>query len=240
MLVWDKVKFLFAPISVRADVHCLSKEMFAKYLRPDDVVYDIGCGQKPFVEFLKGRVKSHIGVDLADGFYKPEHVDLIGSAYSVPAPDGCADAVISSQVIEHLETPLVAIAETHRILKSGGLFFLSFPFLYPIHAEPRDFMRYTEFYVRQEIAADKFEVIDIQRIGGFWYLMGMYLGMYLSQFDRGIIKKLMIVKLINFILAFLCRLIQCAENFVLTKFGKSVDEYNLKWTLDYVCLLKKK
>lgn len=231
---------IFKPISVRADVHSLSEEMFEKYLTADAVVYDIGCGQKPFAEFLKGKVKSHIGVDLADGFYQADKVDIIGTAYAVPAPDGCADAVISSQVIEHLKTPLLAIAETHRLLKSGGLFFLSFPFLYPIHAAPRDFMRYTEFYIRQEIAADKFDVIELQRIGGFWYLMGMYLGMYASQFDQGIIKKLCIVKAFNLFISIICRLLQGAENMVLKAAGKNIENHHAKWTLDYVCLLKKK
>jgi len=228
------------PISVRADVHRLSKKMFEDHLKATDVVYDIGCGQKPFADFLKGRVKSHIGVDLADGFYKPDQVDIIGTAYAVPVPDNCADAVISSQVIEHLETPLIAIQETYRILKSGGLLFLSFPFLHPIHAAPRDFMRYTEFYVRQEIASDKFEVLDMKRIGGFWYMIGMYFGIYLYQFDRGIIKKLYIAHILNSIVSIICRSLQLIEETMLKAVGKNIENYHMKWTLNYVCLLKKK
>ncbi len=234
------MKKLFQPISVRADVHRLSQEMFTKYLQPHDVVYDIGCGQKPFADFLRGKVKSHIGVDLADGFYKPEHVDLIGSAYNVPVPDGCADAVISSQVIEHLETPLVAVAETHRILKSGGLFFLSFPFLYPIHAQPRDFMRYTEFYLLQEIAADKFDVLEVKRIGGFWYIIGMYLCFYLQQFDRGLLRKLYVIKTMVAIFSFLFQMLHQCEGEVLRLFGKEESGFRSQWTVNYVYTLRKK
>lgn len=231
---------IFKPISVRADVLSLSKEMFQKHLTADAVVYDIGCGQKPFAEFLKGKVKSHIGVDLADGFYQADKVDIIGTAYAVPAPDGCADAVISSQVIEHLETPLLAIAETHRLLRSGGLFFLSFPFLYPIHAAPRDFMRYTEFYIRQEVAANKFDIVDVQRIGGFWYLIGLYLSFYFQQMDRGVLKRFYIVKIITFLSNVFFRLIHEAEGALLKFFKKDVVDFRAKWTVNYVYALKKK
>ncbi|HNS44328.1 MAG TPA: class I SAM-dependent methyltransferase [Alphaproteobacteria bacterium] len=234
------MKDFYRPISVREDVRELSEQMFLKYLRPDHIVYDIGCGDKPFAEFLKGRVKAHIGVDLADGFYDPAKVDVIATAYDVPADDGCADAVISAQVIEHLETPLRAIDETYRLLKPGGLFFLSFPFLHPIHAAPRDFMRYTEYYVRQEIAGERFEIVEMQRIGGFWYMMGMYLGIYLYQFDKGIIKRLRLIPFLHLLASLLFRGIGFIERVLLRAAGTKQEDFDAKWTLNYVFLLRKK
>jgi SAM-dependent methyltransferase len=148
--------------------------------------------------------------------------------------------VISSQVFEHLETPLVAIAETHRLLKQEGLFFLSFPFLHPIHAAPRDFMRYTEFYIHQEIAADKFHVIDIQRVGGFWYMIGACFGIYFYEFDRGMLKRLHIIPAIYFCFSVLCRVLHCLEGAMLKVLGKDASGCRAKWTMNYVCLLKKK
>lgn len=230
----------FQKIAMRSDLHALFEKLFVTYMPADAVVYDIGCGQKPFASLLNGRVKSHIGVDLADGFYKPDQVDLIGTAYAVPAPDGCADAVISSQVIEHLETPLIAINETHRLLKSGGLFFLSFPFLYPQHAQPRDFLRYTEFYLKQEIAADKFDVLTFERIGGFWYLMGMYLNLYLQQLDRGVLKKIYLIKIMTFIFSLFFRTLHALEGILFDLVDKDVKEFRARWTVNYVAVLKKK
>jgi SAM-dependent methyltransferase len=230
----------FEKIAMRSDLHRVFEKLFAAYMPRDATVYDIGCGQKPFASFLKGKVKSHIGVDLADGFYKPDQVDLIGTAYAVPAPDGCADVVISSQVIEHLETPLVAINETHRLLKAEGVFFLSFPFLYPQHAQPRDFLRYTEFYLKQEIAADKFEVITFERIGGFWYLMGMYLNLYLQQLDRGVLKKVCIIKILIFIFSLFFRGLHALEETLFNIADKDVKEFRARWTVNYVAVLKKR
>lgn len=224
---------------MRSDLHKLFEKLFVTYMPKDAVVYDIGCGQKPFAPYLKGKVKSHVGVDLADGFYKPDQVDLIGTAYAVPAPDGCADVVISSQVIEHLETPLVAINETYRLLKSGGIFFLSFPFLYPQHAQPRDFLRYTEFYLKQEIAADRFDVLMFERIGGFWYLIGMYLNLYLQQLDKGVLKKIYAIKILILIFSIIFRGFHALEGFLFNIINKDIDEFRARWTVNYVAVLKK-
>jgi hypothetical protein len=74
--------------------------MFLAHM-PTDALVRHRLRQKPFAKFLKGKVKAHIGVDLADGFCASTYVDLIGTAYDV-LPDGSADAIILSQVIEHL------------------------------------------------------------------------------------------------------------------------------------------
>lgn len=230
----------FEKIAMRTDLHRLFEQMFDKYLPQNAILYDIGCGQKPFAGYLKGKIQSHIGVDLEDGFYKPEQVDLIGTAYDVPAEDSCADVVISSQVIEHLEKPIQAISETHRILKPGGRFFLSFPFLYPQHAQPRDFMRYTEFYLKDEIASDKFDVLALERIGGFWYLIGMYINLYMQQFDRGILKKLYVIKILSFVSSLIFRTLHAIEALVFKIAEKDVSEFRAKWTVNYVAVLQKK
>jgi SAM-dependent methyltransferase len=196
--------FLLQPIASRRELHKQLHEMFLAHMPKQALVYDIGCGQKPFAEFLRGKVRNHVGVDLADGFYAPDRVDLVGTAYDVPAPNGSADAIILSQVIEHLETPLLAMKEASRLLKPGGILFLSFPFLYPQHAQPRDYLRYTEYYLKSRLAGDEFEIIECKRIGGLWYLLGLYLAIYLQSLDRGILKRLFITKALTSITGFIC------------------------------------
>lgn len=230
---------LLYPIALRRDLHKQFRHLFTKYLPLDAIVYDVGCGQKPFAEFLKGKVKCHIGVDIADGFYKTDQVDLIGTAYDVPATDGVADIVILSQVIEHLESPLKAIREAHRLLRPGGLLFLSFPLLYPLHACPRDYLRFTEFYLSNEIAGDDFAIVDNIRLGGFWYLMGMYSSMYLQEIDRGVLRKTRFVKLISTLIGWICLTLHEAEGAILSAAGKDVAEIRSRWTANYLAVLRR-
>ncbi len=231
---------LLNPISMRRDLHISFESSFIRYMPSDAVVYDIGCGQKPFSDFLEGRVNGHVGVDIADGFYKPEHVDLIGTAYAVPAGDNIADAVILSQVIEHLESPLSAIKEAHRLLKPGGIMFLSFPFLYPQHAAPRDFLRFTEFYIENKLIDEDFEILEQNRIGGYWYLMGMNTSIYLKAFDKGPLRWFGLLKLTIAILSWLFLLLHRAEGLFLNMVGKSEDNFRAPWTVNYLIVLRKK
>ncbi len=230
---------LVNPISMRRDLHQCLQSFFDRHLPLGSVVYDIGCGQKPFASYLKGKVKVHVGVDLVDGFYKTDQVDLIGSAYEVPAPDGIADAVILSQVIEHLETPLQAIRECHRLLKPGGLMFLSFPFLYPVHVEPRDFLRFTEHYLRQEIASQAFEVVESKQLGGYWYLTGMYAAMYLQDLDRGPLRTLRVVKVVSAMAQLVCLGLHKLEGMLLSAAGKDPERVRARWSVNHVTVLRK-
>jgi SAM-dependent methyltransferase len=228
------------PIELRRDVRNGLQKYFLKYLTPQMEVYDVGCGDKPFAAFLDGRVKAHIGVDIENGFYDRRHIDLIGSAYSIPTGDSTADAVISSQVIEHLDDPRAAIKETARILKEGGLFFLSFPFIYPIHALPHDYFRYTEFAASTMLKEQGFEIIEQQRIGGFWYCAGLFTGMYIKAFDRGVFKKIYLVKALNCFLKWACLGLHKLEACVLRVAGKNASDFRKVWTVDYIIVARKK
>lgn len=229
-----------SPVNLRRDVRDSLKEYFSTYLKPDMAIYDIGCGDKPFAPFLKDKVKEHIGVDIEDGFYDSSHIDMVGTAYEVPAPDGSADAVISSQVIEHLEKPVDAILETHRLLKPSGLLFLSFPFMYPIHAAPHDYCRYTEFSMDKMLDDNGFELLEKRTIGGFWYCIAMFSGIYLSSFNRGAIKYIYIVPFISWIAKSILRLLHELEGMGLQLLNKDKDHFRKSWVVNYVLVAKKK
>jgi SAM-dependent methyltransferase len=106
-------QILVDPISLRREVRRSLMGFFRKHLTGEMSVFDVGCGDKTFAAFMAGRVKEYIGVDIEDGFYDSGHIDLIGDAHSVPIGPDLADAVISSQVLQHLERPLDELAEAH-------------------------------------------------------------------------------------------------------------------------------
>ncbi|MGH2892348.1 MAG: class I SAM-dependent methyltransferase [Solirubrobacteraceae bacterium] len=57
---------------------------------------------------------------------------LDADATSLPVPDGCADAVLLLDVIEHLARPADAITEAHRVLRPGGVVIISVPHRGPL------------------------------------------------------------------------------------------------------------
>jgi SAM-dependent methyltransferase len=56
-----------------------------------------------------------------------------GDAATLPVPDGCADAVLMLDVLEHLGDARPAVAEAHRVLRPGGVLMVSVPHRGPQH-----------------------------------------------------------------------------------------------------------
>jgi len=56
-----------------------------------------------------------------------------GDAADLPVPDGCADAILLLDVLEHLADPRRAVEEAHRVLRPDGILVLSVPHRGPLH-----------------------------------------------------------------------------------------------------------
>lgn len=227
------------PLCLRTDVRNGLQDMFGRYLTKDMVVYDVGCGQKPFSDYMDSHAKEYIGVDIPNGFYDSSHIDLVGDACHVPAKDGAADAVISSQVLEHLDRPIEAVREAARLLRQDGIFFLSFPFLYPIHAAPHDYLRYTTHYMEKLLRDEGFEIVEKRMTGGFWYCAGVFSGMYLKIFNCGILKRLMIVAAVSWALRSFFAVVHALEGTLLKIIRKDADSFRSMWAVNYAIVARK-
>ena len=129
---------------------------------------DIGCGTKPYAEILRPHVTEHVGLDRESPFNSMTRPELVGTAYSIPVPDGSFDCALSTAALEHLNEPEQALRETHRILKSGGIAVYTVPFIWHVHAEPWDYHRYTSFGLKHIFEKCGFEVVEIYPLSGFW------------------------------------------------------------------------
>lgn len=53
------------------------------------------------------------------------------------------DIVIAEQVFEHVRNPWIGVKNVFKILKPGGYFLITTPFLLKIHGAPEDYWRWT-------------------------------------------------------------------------------------------------
>lgn len=85
------------------------------------------------------------------------------------------DAVVSDQVLEHVEgNPQHAIDELFRVLKPGGLALHTTCFINPVHGCPNDFWRFSPEGLRL-LAATRGEIIDANGWGNpyVWPFVGL-------------------------------------------------------------------
>jgi SAM-dependent methyltransferase len=141
------------------------------------ILIDVGCGIRPYEPVLKKRVNKYIGVDWP---VSPEKAcqDVTCDASTLPFFNEVADTVLSTELMEHLKEPNHLLDEVARILKTGGYFLLSVPFLEPLHEEPRDFYRFTEYGLKTILNTHGFEVKHMWERGHWWAVV---LGSFIPQ-----------------------------------------------------------
>lgn len=72
------------------------------------------------------------------------------------------DLIIAEQVFEHLPWPYRAAKNVHAMLKPGGAFLISTPFMIPIHECPLDCTRWTPTGMKHFLAECGFPIDQIQ------------------------------------------------------------------------------
>jgi SAM-dependent methyltransferase len=136
----------------------------------NSTVLTVGSGGE--VNKLLDRYAKATGFKVTSLDIDPKRLpDVIGDACNCPFADNAFDAVVVSEVLEHLHTPPDALASIHRILKTDGLLILTTPFILPMHDRPYDYFRFTEHGVKLLLARFKdtsikprnsyFETIDV-------------------------------------------------------------------------------
>jgi SAM-dependent methyltransferase len=92
--------------------------------------------------------------------------DFVCDAASIPVCDGTYDWVVLTEVLEHVADPEAVLFECCRVLRIGGTIVASMPFLYPVHADPHDFRRWTPAMIRRAFVAAGFDVRELSPRGG--------------------------------------------------------------------------
>ncbi|MGO4760949.1 class I SAM-dependent methyltransferase [Cupriavidus sp. 2KB_3] len=86
---------------------------------------------------------------------------------AIPVEDGRFDAVVFSQVMEHLPEPGQVLAELFRVMKPGARLFYSGPLWYEEHEVPYDYYRYTQYGLRHLFTKHGFDMTELRWMDGY-------------------------------------------------------------------------
>jgi SAM-dependent methyltransferase len=135
-------------------------------------VLDAGAGECWYKSFFDG--KDYYACDFGKGKTSWDYgsLDFCCDLSRMAVKDSSFDAVLATQVLEHLSEPLDFLKESLRVLKRGGRIYITAPQTGNIHQEPYDFYRYTRYGLEHLLKKAGFEVEEIRPHGGYFLCAG--------------------------------------------------------------------
>lgn len=121
-------------------INATRKVFIDNYLKPTDSVCDIGNQGKDIPELASYKL---VTLDITDSTGPDVVADI--TRFNSLIPDESFDALMCTEVLEHVVDPFAAIRELRRIVKVGGHILFTTPLNARIHGPVPDCWRFTEF-----------------------------------------------------------------------------------------------
>jgi 2-polyprenyl-3-methyl-5-hydroxy-6-metoxy-1,4-benzoquinol methylase len=167
----------------------------------DKVILDIGCGYGWCeLNFLKRGAKKVVGIEITEEDLKTVKKNIkdkraefkVGDATNLKFPKESFDTIVCWEVLEHipLKTEHQMFAQIHKVLKPGGILYLSTPyndFLSTIMDPAWWVVRhrhYSKDDIKEYAKKNSFELVDIHVRGGRWVsaeLLNMYIAKWIFR-----------------------------------------------------------
>lgn len=139
----------------------------ATKLKSGSKVLDAGAGPCPYKYMF-----AHCDYEATD-FVDPHKIlDFTCSLDAIPKKNNTYEAILSTEVLEHVEYPQKVINESHRVLKKGGKLFLTTPQQYMLHQKPYNFYYFTRYGLESLLKNAGFTSYTIRPMGGYFWTLG--------------------------------------------------------------------
>lgn len=109
------------------------------------------------------------GNALQTGTWDTAGIDIVSDIASIPQPNGSFDAIVCTEVFEHLPDALQAINEFSRLLRPGGWLVVTAPFCSLTHFAPYHFATgLSRYWYEQHLPSRALDIVELSPNGG-WF-----------------------------------------------------------------------
>jgi len=176
-------------------------------------ILDAGAGEQPYrrhcahLDYVAQDVARYDGegdgAGLHTGQWNRAGLDIICDITNIPEPDASYDAILCTEVLEHLPNPLSAIDEFCRLLKPHGHLIVTAPFCSLTHFAPEHFATgFSRYFYQTHLEQRGFEIVDLAYNGNYFEYIAQeirrlsgvasqYAAAHLSRADRRAIDQLL-------------------------------------------------
>lgn len=151
-------------------------------LPPGGRILDAGAGTQPYrkhcahLQYVAQDFAAYDGagdgVGLQTGEFDYGKLDIVSDITRIPEPDAGFDAVLCTEVLEHVAQPEMALRELIRLLKPGGDLILTAPFVSFTHFAPYHFCTgFNRYFYEHHFNLLGVEILELTPNGSFFDLV---------------------------------------------------------------------
>ena len=153
---------------------------------------DAGCGPAPFLPFYRhtdyelqdfAEFSGEKGKSLAaKREFAVANLDIVSDIVEIPRPDASYDAILCTEVLEHVPDAPLALRELARLLRSGGTLIISAPSNCLRHFDPYFFSSgFSDNFYREHLETLGFSQISLSPVGHYHSWIAQELARTMAQ-----------------------------------------------------------
>lgn len=167
-----------------------------KTIKSDSKVLTVGSGgevNRILLEISEHNSFGVISLDI-DPARKP---DIVGDICSHNFGFEQFDVVVICEVLEHIQSPHIALEKIYDILKNGGKLILSTPFILPMHDKPYDYFRFTKYGLK--LLLSQFKEIKIKERNSYFEAIDvLWVRLLQEKTKRSFLASLIIIPIVYY------------------------------------------
>lgn len=138
---------------------------------------------------------------LQTGAWDVSRIDITSDITAIPEPDASFDAILCTEVFEHIPDPISALNEFHRLLRAGGELILTAPFCSFTHFAPFHFSSgFNRYFYEHHLPKLGFTITEITANGDYSGFEAQELRRLMTYYGKSpLYIKICIAMLLRFI-----------------------------------------
>jgi ubiquinone/menaquinone biosynthesis C-methylase UbiE len=156
---------------------------------------DVGAGQQRYrsscshLRYVSQDFCEYDGVGngqaMQAGAWETSETDIVSDIKTIPAENESFDAILCSEVLEHVPDPIGALREFARLLRPRGMLILTAPFCSVTHMAPYHFYSgFNKYFYEHFLPPMGFTIVEITPNGNYSDYSAQELRRILSLYER--------------------------------------------------------